>query len=177
VYYRLRQFWQGLHAQVSPEEKRRVADLLPAPAVALFGRMPVDAQRHSLNVLYGVQKAGNEQRDLAVAALLHDAGKVAAEDAGVHLGLWLRGPLVLLEHVAPQLLRRWAADDRCYGWRYALYVHLEHPRLGAEQAAACGCSPLACWLIEHHQERQPVVAEQDPRYTLLRLLQEADGDQ
>ena len=113
--------------------------------------MPVGAQRHSLNVLYAVRQAGIVDADLDAAALLHDAGKLAADEAGVRLSPWLRGPLVLLEAWAPAILRRAAHANPTLGWRYAVYVHFEHPRLGAEQARRAGCSELTCWLIEHHQ--------------------------
>src|SRR5690554_5162856 len=115
MVYRLRQFWHGLQAQVSAQEQTLARRLLPGSSYALFARMPVDAQRHSLNVLYGVQ-AVSDDPDLAAAALLHDAGKVAGENVHVRLGLWQRGPLVLMEAFAPHLLRRLAKNERASGW-------------------------------------------------------------
>src|SRR4051812_46000042 len=108
VFYRLGQFWQGRAAQVSPADYQEAARALPPAALSLFHQMPVDAQRHSLNVLHAVRAAGYEQPDLAVAALLHDCGKVAAAKGGVAIGLWLRGPLVLLSLFLPQVAARWA---------------------------------------------------------------------
>jgi len=178
--YRLRQFFQGFNAQVSDAERQAVAQLLPTPAFALFERMPVDAQRHSLNVLYTLQAAGHQEPDLAVAALLHDVGKVAADEAGVRLGLWLRGPLVILEALAPTLLDKLAMADVQKGWRYALHVHLTHPAIGARWAAQAGCTQAACWLIAHHQDAVRwanigVPPELEPRYQWLIALQQADG--
>jgi hypothetical protein len=178
--YRLGQFFGGLAAQVTPAERELAARVLPAQAFPLFAAMPADAQRHSLNVLHTLWAAGQRDPDLAAAALLHDAGKVAAAQGGVALGLWLRGPLVVGDKLAPGLLRRLAQNDPARGWRYALYVHLEHPAIGAAWAAAAGCSPLTCWLIACHQE--PVTAATvpagvtDPAATaLLAALQRADG--
>ncbi len=173
VVYRLRQFFQGLSAHVSVAESERVAEILPEAAVALFARMPIDAQRHSLNVLYTLCAAGYDQPDLLVAALLHDVGKVAANDAGVRLGLWLRGPLVLLAAIAPAWLDAWAVADPQQHWRYALYVHFEHPQIGATWARATGCTPDACWLIAQHQATGCL--DSDPRCPLLLALQTADG--
>jgi hypothetical protein len=149
--YRVGQFWRGLWARVAPQEQAVAAQFLTPAASALFRAMPRDAQRHSLNVLYGVQAAGYDQPDLAAAALLHDVGKDAARAGGVKLGLWLRGPLVLLDHFAPHLTVRWASDDPDQSWRYLLYVQREHPLIGAAWAARAGCSELCCWLIAHHQ--------------------------
>jgi hypothetical protein len=178
VLYRIGQFWQGLAATVAPAEMRRVAEALPSRAMPLFTQMPVDAQRHSLNVLASVQAAGCVHPDLAVAALLHDCGKVAAAQGGVRLGLWLRGPLVLLDAFAPKLAARWASPDPATGWRYALYVHQEHATIGARWAAEAGCSALSCWLIAHHQTSPAMMEgrgdEPDKRHELLAVLQAAD---
>lgn len=172
--YRLRQFVRGITAQVRADEMVTVSQLLPKAGVAHFCRMPVDAQRHSLNVLYMLQKANADQPELAAAALLHDVGKIAAEEAGVHLSPWLRGPLVLLDKLMPSSwLERLAADNPALGWRYALYVHHAHPAIGAHWAKEDGCSELTCWLIEHHQDVLDYAPEDD-KDKLLLLLQWAD---
>ncbi len=171
--YRVGQFWRGLRAQVTKEEMAAAAAVLPAAARPLFARLPVDARRHSLDVLDALRRAGWDDPDLAVAALLHDAGKLAAADAGVRIGLWLRGPLVLLEAFAPRLLARMAEPEPRAGWRHALYVHLDHPAIGAAWARAAGCSERACWLIAHHQETLPAVEER--RGELLAALRWADN--
>ena len=174
--YRLRQFWQGLRAEVSAAELAEAARILPPAAALLFRRLPEDAQRHSLNVLAGVRAQGDAPPDLEVAALLHDAGKLAAEQAGVRIGLWLRGPRVLLEACAPGLPGRLARDDPHAGWRYALHVHLHHPHIGAQWAAAAGCTPRACRLIAHHQDADPPPGADEETVRLLRRLQQADDE-
>lgn len=153
--YRVGQFLQGFAAQITDGEQELIAEILPPPARALFQAMPRDAQRHSLNVLYAVQSAGFHDPDLAVAALLHDAGKVYQAHADARpqvLGLWWRGPLVILEAVAPRVLNRWASPHPQAGWRYLLYRYLHHPALGATAARQAGCSEPACRLIAHHQD-------------------------
>lgn len=181
VAYRVGQFWQGLWASVSPEEQATAAAILGPQLAPLFARMPTDAQRHSLNVLAQVRAAGNRHPDLLQAALLHDVGKCATASSGLgkdmRLGLWLRGPLVLLDAFFPRLVARWASADPAHGWRYLMYVHREHPAIGAAWAAAAGASPLCCWLIAQHQtspDDLPPNAPHDGRRALLAALQAAD---
>ncbi len=174
VRYRVEQFIKGLRASLqTPDES--LAETVLAPAqLALFRRMPLDARRHSLDVLRTLQRQGPTSRDLAVAALLHDVGKAAATEAGAYLGLWLRGPLVVLEAFAPGVLNRLAVPRPSPSIRYAVYVQLHHPAIGAAWAQEAGCSELTCWLIAHHQDAS---ANGDPeRMALLNRLQRADGE-
>ncbi len=150
---RIRQFVRGITASVSAEELQQAAQFLPTAGLTRFQQMPVDAQRHSLNVWTTLQRAGWDDPDLAAAALLHDAGKLAAAKAGLSLNAWVRTALVLMETMAPGLAVRLTAKDSTGGWRYLLHVHLTHPRIGARWADVDGCSPLTCWLIAHHQDK------------------------
>lgn len=153
AHYRVSQFLHGWRARLTEDDRRLVQQTLSPAALVIFDRMPADAQVHSVRVLRSLQASGATPADLAVAALLHDVGKVAASDAGAYLGLWLRGPVVLLEAFAPALLARLAAPQPAASLRYAIYVQLMHPQIGAAWARAAGCSELACWLIEHHQDK------------------------
>ncbi len=155
--YRVSQFVRGLVAHVTPDEMLAVTETLPKAAVALFVEMPLDAQRHSLNVLYSLRKQANRKGEalhpsLAGAGLLHDVGKIAAEQSGRGIHLWLRGPLVLAEAMAPRMMGGYADAAPESGWRYLLHVHLDHPAIGAQMAAQAGCDELTCWLIAQHQE-------------------------
>ena len=177
--YRLGQFWRGLWATITPEDRQCAASVLPPAALPLFAAMPVDAQRHSLNVLFTLWAAGQRHPDLAIAALLHDCGKVAAAQGGVKIGVWRRGPLVLLNNFFPRMAARWATpnpgSNPVQGWRYALYVQREHPAIVTAWAAQAGCITLSCWLIAHHQSPLGVVEGSDEARTLLMALQHADN--
>jgi hypothetical protein len=173
IFYRLRQFMRGITAHVSADEMLVAAQVLPKAALARFCHMPLDAQRHSLNVLYTLQHSDHTDPDLEAAALLHDVGKSAAEQIGIHLSPWLRGPLVLFDALLPQAVAQLAKDDPTQGWRYLLHVHLAHPSIGAQWAAEADCSELTCWLIEHHQDTLSGLP-QTYNDELLALLQWAD---
>lgn len=170
----MRQFVRGFTAQVTPADQLILDEALSGEQRQLFERMPVDAQRHSLNVLHDLRNACHDDADLAVAALLHDVGKVAARDAGAYLGLWLRGPMVILEKIAPWSLSKIASPQPSSSWRYAVHVQNEHPQIGARWAKDAGCSELSCWLIACHQQKQ-VDGEDSANVALLKLLQWADN--
>lgn len=150
---RIRQFVGGITASVSADDLQQAAEFLPTAGLNRFRQMPVDAQRHSLNVLTTLQRAGWHDRELAAAALLHDVGKLAAAAAGLTFNAWVRTALVLVETLAPTVAVRLTVDDATGGWRYLLHVHMAHPRIGARWADADGCSALTCWLIAHHQDK------------------------
>lgn len=160
AFYRVRQFFRGLFAKITPAEEEEVQRYLSAAEYALFCRMPLDARRHSLNVLQMLIASGKRDSELAVAALLHDVGKVAADESGTKLGLWIRGPIVLLESIWPRAIEQLASASPSDGWRYALHVQLEHPRIGAEWADAAGSSAVTCWLIASHQKKLSQAIEQ-----------------
>jgi len=188
IRYRIQQFARGFRAKIDADEQAAALLLLPETARSLFTAMPSDAQRHSLNVLATLHSVSYNDSDLAAAALLHDMGKIAAQEAGVSINLWMRGPLVMTEAIAPDFLRTQARPEHNTGWRYAIHVQLDHPAIGADRARDAGCSELTCWLIAHHQDS--LDAEPSPgrdkstpekrqadeyRQQLLAALQWADG--
>ena len=100
-------------------------------------------------------------------------GKLAADEAGVSINLWLRGPLVLLKALVPALFHHLQNTRPESGWRYALYVNEAHPQIGGAWAHESGCSELACWLIEQHQTA--LLPPDDEHAALLQALQWADA--
>ncbi|MFO7631536.1 MAG: hypothetical protein R6W76_03295 [Caldilinea sp.] len=170
--YRVGQFFNGLFASIKDVDEAPAIAVLSPTELVLFRRMPVDARRHSLSVLRTLQQESPVSRDLAVAALLHDVGKVAADEAGAYLGLWLRGPIVLTESFAPQWLDRIADVQPSSSLRYALYVQMHHPGIGAQWAQQAGCSDSVCWLIAHHQAKS--AGGDTAQLALLARLQAAD---
>jgi hypothetical protein len=95
--------------------------------------MPVADRRHALDVVDKLLAAGHDDPDLLAAALLHDAAK------GHRMRLWHRASGVLLESVAPRLLRRLASDDPS-SRRHPFHLYLHHDRLSADLAVRAGCA-------------------------------------
>jgi hypothetical protein len=102
--------------------------------------MPVADQRHALDVVARLERAGETDPDLLAAALLHDTGK------GRRVRLWHRVAVVLLGAVGPGVLTRLAVEDPG-SWRYPFWVHLHHAELSARAAVAAGCGPRVAAFI------------------------------
>ena len=140
--YRVAQFLRGFGARIPAEELAHGGDDAPAgcgralPAHA--GRRPAPQPERAGR---RCRRASPCCHDLAAAALLHDVGKVAADDAGAYLGLWLRGPMVLVEAVWPGLLRRLASDRPAPSLRYALYRTGATPRYRRRLGQRRGLQP------------------------------------
>ncbi len=137
---RVAQFVGHLTARVESQHEAGALLILPPRARPIFSGMPVADRRHALDVLARLESGGFTDRDLLVAALLHDAAK------GHRMRLWHRVAGVVLEAIAPRLLAR-LADASTGSWRYPFHLYLEHPRLSADLALAAGCSPRSAALI------------------------------
>ena len=131
--HRVAQFVAHVRARVAPGEEADARAIVGEAAWPLFAAMPVADRRHALDVVARLRAGGWDDPDLLRAALLHDAAK------GHRMRLWHRVAGVLLEAIAPQLLRRLASPDP-RSWRHPLYLYVHHERLSADLAQAAGCS-------------------------------------
>ena len=123
-----------VRARVEPAEEAVARRILPDRAFALYRAMPVADRRHALDVVDRLLAAGHDDADLLAAALLHDTAK------GDRMRLWHRASGVLLDALAPALLRRLARDDP-RSWRHPYHLYLHHARLSADLAVSAGCGP------------------------------------
>lgn len=153
IRYRTKQFWQALVAKPAEKELSQARTLLTSAQWALFNRMQNSEQNHALSVLQALVEQGEENKDLWIAALLHDVGK-----SRYPLRLWERVMIVLGKALFPRLTQEWGnrGSDEWQaprGWRRPFIIAERHPVWGAEMAAETGCSPLSVAIIRHHQER------------------------
>jgi hypothetical protein len=132
--HRVGQVVAHVRARVDPAEVALVQRILPPGGTSLFASMPVADRRHGLDVAERLLRAGHDDPDLLGAALLHDAAK------GHRMRLWHRVAGVLLEALAPSVLRRLASPDR-ESWRHPFHLYLHHAPMSAELATAAGCTP------------------------------------
>lgn len=168
--YRTGQVVASLRPVITGGERGQLKQWLTPEAVALFERMPLRDQRHSLDIWHALHAAGAREPELLAAALLHDMGKTVHD--GRPLRVWHRVAVVLLDTLSPGAVDRIAAADPT-SWRYPFYAHRHHPSRGAELATEAGCTPLTVELIRRHQDKlaQPPANETE---RLLALLQAAD---
>jgi hypothetical protein len=130
---RVGQLVAHLRARVGADEVVSAHQLLPLAAAQLFDDMPVADRRHGLDVRARLLAAGHDDPDLLAAALLHDAAK------GRRMRLWHRVGGVLLEALAPSLLRR-LASEKPSSWRHPFHLYLHHAELSARLAIAAGAT-------------------------------------
>jgi hypothetical protein len=169
--YRMRQFWQALRASPGEKDLADARLLLGESLFTLFRRMQPSEQAHSLNVYRHLVDQGLTNRDLLVAALLHDVGK-----SRYPLNAWERTLIVLGQRFLPSKSRAWGEPwsgrqppELSAGWRKPFIVAAQHPIWGAQMADQAGAPPLAVRLIRRHQDHIP--AEGDTgRRTIEDLL-------
>ena len=168
---RLRQGVRALLAFTQPVDTGLAARYLSPQQLALFRRMQRGEQLHGLYVLRDAlaQEACTPHDDLAVAAILHDAGK-----SRYRIMVWQKTIAVLVEKFAPALFRRWSREDTDSFWRRPFIVKAHHPAWGAEMLRAAGASEAAIWLVAHHQDPASQWADH-PHFQLLKRLKQADS--
>jgi hypothetical protein len=144
VMYRGRQFFGALRPRVDQQVLSEANQVLTDGERALFESMTSRDQQHCLGVYRRLRDQGHGDRDLLVAALLHDVGKG-------QVNVWQRSAFVVLEAAAPTLLRRLVHPGDSKSWRQALYRCLHHAELGAALARKAGSSPDVVSLIRGDQ--------------------------
>lgn len=143
--YRLRQLRESLRATLSPAQRAWVDSILTPAERVLFYRMPKFDQTHAAAVAVELRDAG-EDGLLVRAALLHDVGKTVPPHG---IPLLYRGGVVLLGALSPWALRRLALP---WGPLWPIYLHVHHPRLGAQALARAGSPDELVRLVRAHQE-------------------------
>lgn len=179
IAYRVGQFWEALGAGPDQADLKLAQTYLNPAQMELFARMQPSEQAHSMRVykhLMAEPLSRDADRDLLVAALLHDVGK-----SRYPLTLWERVLIVLLRSLFPQQSRSWGAERAAregslerLSWHRPFIISEQHPHWGAEMAAAAGASTLTVSLILRHQDavdNDPVTLED----CMLKRLQAADS--
>jgi putative nucleotidyltransferase with HDIG domain len=158
--HRVSQFWRHASARVSEQERGAAERLLGPSLWPLFAQLPVNDQRHGLDVLETVMRLDREPgRLLQQAALLHDIGK-----SGARFSVVERSLTVFLRATSPSLLHVFLRARPGFASRHHIYI--DHARIGAERLRAAGAPELAAVVAEHH--------DAEPALEVTRRLQRAD---
>jgi len=160
---RIRQGLLALRPRPEPDEERFTRQWLTREQRAAFASLSAHDRAHLVRVARTIARRAPDQRDLIVAALLHDLGKT---DGRHRVRLVDRVIKVLLERGSPRLLH-WLARPEPSRLRAGIALAVHHPALGAARAAELGCSDRVVWLIKHHEDS----TIDDPE---LRLLADVD---
>ncbi len=146
-----------------------VARALTLSQVALFKRLQRAEQLHSLRVLRAVLAQDTVTPPaLAVAALLHDIGKVRYP-----VGLIGKMLPVLVKRISPRLVRRLSDGNPENRFIRPFVVYLHHPAWSSELITKDGGSPDAAWLAAHHADDADRWRNH-PLYAQILRLQAAD---
>jgi hypothetical protein len=166
IFYRFRQFFGGVLARVSDDDRHEADAVLNPAARAWFHSLPRDMQWHGLQVMHDLRRAGVDRSNVLAAALLHDAGKAEGPN-----GPLVRTFIVLAFRLAPDWSARRKEIDYCSarGIDRVLAIAYQHPEIAARRAERCGCDPLTIDLIRHHQDIAR--GKTDP---LLQVFQQVD---
>jgi hypothetical protein len=144
----VRQVVEALEARRHPPDTTSARGALPPELLAVFEAMPVEDQRHGLDVLARLRGAGHRETPLLQAALLHDCGKA---NAGV--GLHHRAARVVLRRAFPPAWA-WLAGSPT-GWRRPYWVVANHPERGAVWLATRGADDDLVALVRFHEAPLP----------------------
>jgi len=170
IFYRAWQFWQTLWASpLTTEQLEPARSVLTDSQMKLFTQMQASEQNHSLRVLRAIQKQGETNPDLLVAALLHDVGKIRYP-----LRLWERVFIVLGKKFFPERSAVWG-QMKPQSWSRPFVVAAQHPLWGGELALEAGTTPQAVRLIRHHQNKSANPTVDQTEAHLLSVLQNADN--
>lgn len=167
--YRLRQGLSALFAFASPVDADLASEYLSPDLLKLFQRLKRGEQLHSLRVLRTVSQNGAPDRDLMVAALLHDVGKTRYP-----LAIWQKTLAVLVRAFFPALYAWFSAGDPRNLLLRPFVVSIQHPIWSADMLRAASAGESAVWLAEHHQDDAASWVDH-PLYPLLIRLQVADN--
>jgi putative nucleotidyltransferase with HDIG domain len=172
--YRVWQFFQALFARpLSEIDVQEIRSILSPAQLELFFQMNVNDQQHSLGVMRQLEQNGKRNKDLLIAALLHDVGK-----AHIKLGIIERSLVVLAHYFRPTLAKKWGCQELgdSWSWKRPFIVYKKHPVWGASMAQAVNCSPLTVKLIRFHHHEAPFLDKVDPfEMQLLNELVDADN--
>ena len=107
--YRARQLRRTLAPGNTTDDLREAQSVLGGDLYALFAAMQPADQRHCLDVHRKLRSEGEDDPDVLVAALIHDAGK--GGDAARRIRTWHRVAYVVLGTLPPGALDRIARRD------------------------------------------------------------------
>ena len=165
--YRLRQFWYALTAVPTQTDIDLINKYLTPSLMTLFNKMQTSEKAHSIMVFKDLLQANENNRDLLIAALLHDVGKSIYP-----LSLFERVEIVIGTALFPHQTLKWGTG-KPKGWKRPFVVAAKHSEWGAQLAADAGASEKTVEIIrDHHKKitRQTANSKTKPSIEQLIIL-------
>jgi hypothetical protein len=166
--YRIQQGLRALFAFTQPVDSDLAQQYLSPELMTCFRAMRRGEQLHSLHILRTILAQGSTPDDLAVAALLHDAGK-----SRYGFPVWQKTLVVLIRAFAPHLYKHLSEGDETNPIHRPFVLSQHHPAWSATLVNQAGASERAIWLIEHHADGLEQW-QNHPHIELLQRLKAAD---
>lgn len=169
VFYRLKQFYFGMSASYTAEDKVFAEKYLSPEELHLFVQLPSFEKKHAVVVgqkmLAGAAHNPElDEKKLVKLGLLHDIGKIAEKNSVIS-----KSVLVIIRYCWPGLYN-WLADSGC---SRRFYIHKHHGEVGAEMLRKIGVSSEFLSIIKKHDPRVEPFGPDDP--IELKILQQADS--
>ena len=173
---RVRQFFMALGAKPKERDLGYLRSHLSQEEQRLFFSMHPADQAHALRVAHTAESLAEKEKVyinpelLRRAALLHDVGRKKGD-----MDIWGKVFAVLMFGFFPHVAGKWAEYGKerpRHLWMAlprALYVYLNHPKIGAEWISAAGAKDVAEIVERHHL---PPGKDDPPE---LALIKKADG--
>ena len=152
LFYRIRQFWHIITSKLGDQDLQEIIDYLLPSQLQLFRKLSLGEQAHSIRVFTYLVRQQETDKDLLVAALLHDIGKSIYP-----LSIWERVFIVIAEKLFPRRIHEWGEGDIISGswvknWRRPFVIAKYHPNWGADMAEKVNVSKNVTNLIRYHQD-------------------------
>lgn len=144
--YRFRQFWNALTAVPTQTDIERISEYLSPSLTMLFDKMQANEKAHSIMIFKDLLNENEENKDLLVAALLHDVGKSIYP-----LNVFERAAIVIGNALFPNQTIKWGKGQP-RGWKRPFVIASRHPEWGAQLAASAGASKTTVEIIRNHHK-------------------------
>ena len=167
--YRIGQGVRALVAFTQAVDYTLPEQILSPPLLAVFKQLQRVEQLHSIRVLEAVlAQEADTPHDLAVAALLHDIGKIRYP-----LTVYGKTVAVLVRKIKPLYRYGSQLDPQRAIWARPFIAAERHPVWSGDILREYNASERAVWLVEHHQD-SAALYRSHPHYELLMRLKQAD---